>query len=150
MTLTPFRSHLQTLYNLYWGTVDSARLILLYIDQLALTEATTLAAVLAAEIASENGYTVGGAPINAHAATYDGIQERAEGRPDPVTFTADGGDIVFNAWALIVTRNGQDEAVCFHHYGGNQVISGPSNSREITVALNLGGPNADVVALDIP
>lgn len=147
-TLTHFNAHYVNAYNAYWNSISAARLILLNIATESLTPTTSLAIVTGAEIAAGNGYTTGGAAIPPHTSTYDVAQARAEGRPPAVTFTANGGNITFNAYAIIATRGGVDELVSYYHYGSTQTISGPSNSREITVALNLGGPTADVVAPD--
>lgn len=142
---TPFNSHYKAVYDAFWNTRDSARLILL--NGITVTATTNLSTVLAAELATANGYTAGGAAIATHSSTFDATQSRSEGRPAAVSFTAAGGDITFNAWAIIAAKDATDELCLFHQYGGTQTIA-DGNSREITVELNLGGAGADVEVVD--
>jgi len=139
-----FDSHLKSVYDSFWDTRDSVRLILL---DTTVTATTNLSTVLAAELSTGNGYTSGGAAIDVHASTYDAAQNRTEGRPAAVTFTASGAGLTFNAWAIIADKDAVDELCLFHNYASAQTIAA-GNNREITVEINLGKATADVEAAD--
>lgn len=144
---TPFNSHLVSMYNSYWNSVTDIKLILLDIEALNLTPTTTLSAIKAAQIPAVNGYTTGGKTVQTHAAIYDNVQMRAEGRPPAISFTATDGPINFNAWAILATKDGVEEACLFYHYGADQIIA-PGNTLEITNSINLGSALSDVQAPD--
>lgn len=142
-----FNNHLVSVYNSYWNTVTNIRIILLNIDSVNLTPDTTLSQVLAAEIPQANGYTTGGALVDSHTSTFDPLQLRAEGRPPSVSFTAVGGPLTFNAWALLADNAGQQETCFFYHYQREEIIA-EGNTLEITTKINLGTPLSDVEAPD--
>lgn len=141
-TFTPFDAHLKAVYDRFWNTADSARLILLSNTVSATSDLST---VLGLEVASGNGYSTGGASLDIHASTVDPAQLRTEGRPDPVTFTASGGAIEFTGFAVIATRSSVDELCLFYNYPSAQTIADGS-SREITLEINLGRASANVEA----
>jgi hypothetical protein len=143
-TFAVFNNHLKSVYDAFWNTRDSARLILL---STTVDATTNLSTVLAAELATANGYTSGGAAVAVHTSTYDAGQLRTEGRPAAVSFTASGAGLTFNAWAIIAAKDAVDELCLFHNYASAQTIAA-GNSREITVEINLGKANADVEAAD--
>lgn len=144
-----FNNHLVSVYDTYWNSVTNIRIILLDVDPLdPITPETDLATVLSLEIEAINGYTTGGQIIQSHTSTYDAIQLRAEGRPPSVSYTAAGGSITFNAWALLADKGGVQETCFFYIYERDQII-GDGNSLEITTKINLGTPFSDVIAPDI-
>ena len=144
---TPFDSHLKDLYDTFWDTNQSKPTAFSVILTTSSTwdETDNTATVTGTEVSTGNGYTEGGVTLASHASTVDGAQDRTEGRPAAVTFTASGGDITFDGVVVVATIDAADAICLFRKYSSTQTIA-DGESRDFTVELNLGSAAADVEA----
>lgn len=149
-TWTAFDAHLTDVYNTYWNTAQSkptAFKAILCTGSSAWDETANTATVTGTEISAGNGYSTGGVALATHSSTFDAAQDRAEGRPADISFTASGGAISFDAIAIVATIDSADKVALFLKYGSAQEIA-DGETRTFTFEGNLGTATADVTAAD--
>lgn len=146
---TGFDSHHKTVYDTFWSTGQAKPTAFKMILTTSSTwdETANTATVTATEISAGNGYSTGGQTLASHTSTFDAAQDRAEGRPADVTFTASGGSLSYDALVVLATIGGSDEICCFYKYGSGQTLA-DGESLVVTFEGNLGTPSANVTAAD--
>ena len=145
-----FDEYTTAIHNAYWSPSSNrptAIRAILCTGSSAWDETASAATVVGTEIAAGNGYTTNGVTVPDVSATFDAAQDRAEGRPAAVTFSASGGAIIYDAFVTVATINGSDSLATFVKYGSAQTI-GDGESRQFNIANNFGNPSADVLAAD--
>lgn len=152
MTWSGFNQHFDDLYTLWWDTSGLAKpsghKALLCISTTGWDKTTTnLATVTGTQVAAGNGYSTGGVALASHGATFDTGQDRAEGRPAAVSWTASGGSIQYDAIVILSTVSGTDRLVAFRKFGATQTIA-DGQTHSFTWEGNLGTATADVAAAD--
>ena len=137
--------------NVYWlgaAAPTSTNFRLILCNAGALTKASNITAVAAAEIANANGYT-DGALLTGGAIAFDAAQLRAEVTYPAVTITASGGDITYDQAVIIADAPTSDYSasrpVLLCDFGSAQTIPN-GQDYAFTVQYNHGENAADVSA----